>query len=93
VYGIAIQNMHKEELNLDFSMFDNIRFEPEMRKHEPNDMPNMMSRPRFPEHTPLAMAYVPLQQWGQTYDEEKAFERGTIFPELDLPLAPEEGCL
>ena len=56
-------------------------------------MPNMMSRPRFPEHTPLAMAYVPLQQWGQTYDEEKAFERGTIFPELDLPLAPEEGCL
>lgn len=39
------------------------------------------------------MAYVPLQQWGQTYDEEKAFERGTIFPELDLPLAPEEGCL
>ena len=75
---------------MDFSMFDNIRFEPEMRK---NDMPNMMSRPRFPEHTPLAMAYVPLQQWGQTYDEEKAFERGTIFPELDLPLAPEEGCL
>ena len=71
---------------MDFSMFDNIRFEPEMRKHEPNDMPNMMSRPRFPEH-------IPLQQWGQTYDEEKAFERGTIFPELDLPLAPEEGCL
>lgn len=56
---------------MDFSMFDNIRFEPEMRKHEPNDMPNMMSRPRFPEHTPLAMAYVPLQQWGQTYDEKR----------------------
>lgn len=74
-------------------MFDNIRFEPETLKHESNVMPNMSSRPRFPEHTPLAMAYVPLQKWGQTYDEEKAFKRGTIFPELDLPLAPEEGCL
>ena len=42
---------------MDFSMFDNIRFEPEMRKHEPNDMPNMMSRPRFPEHTPLMFRF------------------------------------
>lgn len=85
--------MQKEEINLDFSMFDNIRFEPEMRQNVQNNMPNPVSRSRFPEHTPLAMAYVPFQQWGKTYDEEKAFERGTIFPELDLPLAPEEGCL
>ncbi len=34
---------------------------------------------------PLAMAYVPMQQWQQTYDLGLGFSRGTIFPELDLP--------
>lgn len=48
---------------------------------------------RFPENTPIGMAYVPMQQWGETYNIEKGFDRGTIFPELDLPFAPEEGCL
>lgn len=33
----------------------------------------------------LAMAYVPWQQWRQTYPMEQGFVRGTIFPELDLP--------
>ena len=31
---------------------------------------------------PLAMAYVPWQFWGQTYELEKALQCGTIFPEL-----------
>ena len=34
---------------------------------------------------PLAMAYVPMQMWNTTYDASKGLERGTIFPELDLP--------
>ena len=34
---------------------------------------------------PLAMAYVPMQQWERTYDLDVALDRGTIFPELDLP--------
>ncbi len=34
---------------------------------------------------PPAMAYVPMQQWQQTYDLGLGFSRGTIFPELDLP--------
>ena len=34
---------------------------------------------------PIAMAYVPWQQWRQTYPVDKALSRGTIFPELDLP--------
>ena len=33
----------------------------------------------------LAMAYVPMQQWERTYDLDVALDRGTIFPELDLP--------
>lgn len=42
---------------------------------------------RFPKSTPLAMAYVPFQQWNDTYDDDKAFARGTLFPELDLPFS------
>ena len=34
---------------------------------------------------PLAMAYVPWQQWCDLYDETKALERGTLFPDLDKP--------
>lgn len=34
---------------------------------------------------PVAMAYVPWQQFGETYPFEHGFHRGTIFPELDLP--------
>ena len=37
------------------------------------------------DELPLAMAYVPMQTWGETYDGLKALDSGTIFPELDLP--------
>lgn len=33
---------------------------------------------------PIGMAYVPWQQWCQTYPMEQGFRQGTIFPELDL---------
>lgn len=39
---------------------------------------------RFPEHTPIGMAYVPFQQWEEPYPENKALEEGTIFPSLNL---------
>ena len=34
---------------------------------------------------PLAMAYVPMQKWKTIYNNDVALNRGTIFPELDLP--------
>ena len=34
---------------------------------------------------PLAMSYVPFQNWNKTYDLAIGLERGTIFPDLDLP--------
>lgn len=40
---------------------------------------------RLPQKMPLAMAYVPFQQWGEVYDDSEALDRGTLFPELDLP--------
>lgn len=45
----------------------------------------------FPEETPLAMAYVPYQEWKSVYTENVALERGTIFPELDMPFTGKEG--
>lgn len=40
---------------------------------------------KFPEDTPLAMAYVPFQSWEKPYDMDAALSRGTIFPSLDKP--------
>lgn len=37
------------------------------------------------DRMPIGMSYVPWQKWKDTYDSEIALERGTIFPELDLP--------
>lgn len=34
---------------------------------------------------PLAMAYVPWQQWDNIYKAEDGLKQGTIFEELDLP--------
>ncbi|MBQ9964517.1 MAG: spore coat associated protein CotJA [Clostridia bacterium] len=33
----------------------------------------------------LAMAYVPVQQWGNLYAVEEGFDRGTVFSDLDKP--------
>lgn len=41
---------------------------------------------------PLAMAYVPIQRFGNVYDLCKGFERGTIFPDLDKPFYGAGGC-
>ena len=44
-----------------------------------------LETPVFPGVTPPGMAYVPFQQWGELYNAEKGFCRGTMFPVLDLP--------
>lgn len=41
---------------------------------------------------PLAMAYIPWQAWGNLYEAEKGFHRGTIFEELDKPFRGIGGC-
>lgn len=46
---------------------------------------------RFPAETPLAMSYVPYQEWEETYKENKALEVGTIFPSLNLPYSQDSG--
>ncbi|MBQ1275181.1 MAG: spore coat associated protein CotJA [Cellulosilyticum sp.] len=44
------------------------------------------------ENMPIAMAYVPWQQWRMIYEPKEALKRGTIFKELDLPFEASKGC-
>lgn len=44
------------------------------------------------EDMPIAMAYVPYQQWKNIYEPNEALKRGTIFKELDLPFNCAKGC-
>ncbi len=81
---------------MDFSMFEVIENTANANHNNTYNYKqeqNNYSSERFPKNTPLAMAYVPCQQWGETYNIETGFCKGTIFPELDLPFAPEEGCI
>lgn len=41
---------------------------------------------------PIAMAYVPFQQWKETFPLDGALAKGTIFPELYKPFLGEGGC-
>ena len=43
----------------------------------------------FPDPV-LAMAYVLMQPWEQTYDLQTALCRGTLFPSLDKPFLGKE---
>lgn len=43
------------------------------------------SRSSMPDQFPVAMAYVPWQEFKNMYEPDKALSAGTIFPELDLP--------
>ena len=40
---------------------------------------------RLPKEMPIAMAYVPFQQWGDVHSSEDALESGTLFPDLVFP--------
>lgn len=85
---------------MDFSMFENMRPCNNCTRYQENDSSNAnINTPqngcnisRFPENTPIAMSYTPMQQWGSVYPEDEALSVGTIFPELNLPFMPEGGC-
>ncbi len=46
---------------------------------------NNKEMPMFPGDATIAMAYVPWQELREVYEPEVAFERATLFPELDKP--------
>lgn len=61
---------------------------------------NCLARPSMPatagaqpiENAVLAMAYVPMQDFGALYDEGDALSAGTLFPELDKPFCGKEAA-
>lgn len=58
-------------------------YPPPMPINKKCDCPD--TRPGCLERYPVAMGYVPWQQWQETYCLERGLRRGTIFPDLDLP--------
>ena len=44
------------------------------------------------DELPPAMAYVPMQRWGNLYSPEEGFQRATIFRDLDFPFHGKGGC-
>lgn len=52
-----------------------------------------INRSAFPVNTPLAMAYVPFQKFGNVFEPEVAFRTGTLFPELDKPFLGSGGIM
>ena len=44
------------------------------------------------DELPLAMAYVPMQKYGMTYEADNALEKGTLFPDLDKPFLGKGAC-
>ncbi len=55
------------------------------------DCESREERSVFPAVTPVGMAYVPFQQWGNIYKSGEGFEKGTMFPVLYMPFAPDGG--
>jgi len=55
------------------------------------DCDSKEERTVFPAVTPVGMAYVPFQQWGNVYKSGEGFEKGTMFPVLYMPFAPDGG--
>lgn len=45
------------------------------------------------QHLPIAMAYVPCQQFGETFELDYALRVGTIFPELCKPFCGKRGMM
>lgn len=64
---------------------DNMYMNPDIAIDEKSVENTDNSMTSFPEQTPLAMAYVPFQQWGKVYNPDEGFKKGTIFPDLDFP--------
>lgn len=60
-----------------------------LRNEPANDMEYNGQMSAFPPQTPLAMAYVPFQNWGETKLPDDALNSGTLFSDLVFPF---EGC-
>jgi hypothetical protein len=78
---------------MNINVYDNINsvFPKERENYVRRTADNMLrpdyngDMPAFPAPAPLAMAYVPFQNWGDTKSPEDALECGTLFSDLVYP--------
>ena len=88
VWNVRRRSSAERRNSMDLNFFDDIDG---MIMHErENSLKQQIDnrqRPEspFPRSTPLGMAYVPMQQWGDTSSPEDALENGSLFPELVYP--------
>ncbi len=64
----------------------------EMQRSPASDSPALCCQQpetEFPKETPIAMLYVPFQQWRKVYEPMVGLDRGTVFEELDKPFIGE----
>lgn len=54
------------------------------RAREKNDCHREDQMEKLGNRFPIAMAYVPWQQWGELYEPDCALKQGTIFKDLNL---------
>lgn len=84
--------LKKGEVILDFNMFDNMMNAPDMMNGKrPGFPPSGTSMSRFPKETPIAMAYVPFQEWEELYSDDEGLKNGTMFPSLNKPFLAWKG--
>ncbi len=71
----------------------------QQHKHHHDEMPgeHNYSELKFSstelKNLPLAMAYVPMQKYRDSYTYEEALKAGTLFPELDKPFLGRKGMI
>ena len=80
----------KEQMGFHPSMPAYANKQTKIEKTQPRETSEIRNTSRPLDAMPIGMAYVPMQKWQKIYDDEIAFERGTIFQELDLPFIGEE---
>lgn len=83
-----VNEMPNYRTNPNFSRntgYSNVTESPYSRaQHRPTVMPEIQPSDELAE-LPLAMAYVPMQQWKSTFEIDEALSKGTIFPDLYKP--------
>ncbi|MEG0924216.1 MAG: spore coat associated protein CotJA [Anaerovoracaceae bacterium] len=84
--------MNKKEpyigMPIDLNNWDDMEIVPDIKEeYKEQGIPSISNFENFA----IAMAYVPWQRWRKTYELEKAFQTGTIFPDLDLPFRGYKG--
>lgn len=75
------------ELHINPTMYERLkeRFSDTAQRVQISDRQSGLSY--FPAQTPLAMAYIPFQQWEEPYTDERALSSGTAFSSLDKPFS------